>query len=260
MSTPFDEVISDIRVRGFHNHRLESHSDVVCRGLLRDLRNTCESLRRDFESAKIRQWVNVNAPGDRGREIDLFVGEPASDGKSPDLEKVRLVVENKSVVTAHRNRTNRFDDLKKILDTIHRERHEAIIVATVLVGLSMQVLNIPDHVKKFYTNRNEEFLRHVVPRLSTGDQRLWHEFPFAISKNRITDPQRTVRLFEQLPKRNPAYTHQAGYDYVLLVPVIIDNVNPPELPRPNSLNIDVDREYATMLDVICRAYTARWHW
>lgn len=32
-------------------------------------------------------------------------------------------------------------------------------------------------------------------------------------------------------------THVEGYDYVLLAPVFIDNVNPPRLPRPNELGI-----------------------
>ena len=43
------------------------------------------------------------------------------------------------------------------------------------------------------------------------------------------------------------------------VPVHIDNVNPPSLPRPNRLGIDVDAEYARMLEQMCAAYRARWH-
>jgi len=50
-----------------------------------------------------------------------------------------------------------------------------------------------------------------------------------------------------------------GYDYVLLVPVLIDNVNPPSLPRDNVLGIDVDAEYARLIEQMCSAYTARWH-
>ena len=50
-----------------------------------------------------------------------------------------------------------------------------------------------------------------------------------------------------------------AYDYVLLVPVYVDNVNPPRIARDNHLGIDVDGEYRAMLDQICRAYRARWH-
>lgn len=120
--------------------------------------------------------MNVNAPGDRGRRIDLFVGEPAADGSSPDLEKVRVVIENKSVITAHRNRTNRFDDLKKALESIHGVKKEAIIVATIMVGLADRVLNIPDQVKKRYKDQVRRFENRILPRLSSGDQSLWKEF------------------------------------------------------------------------------------
>jgi hypothetical protein len=46
---------------------------------------------------------------------------------------------------------------------------------------------------------------------------------------------------------------------VLLAPVSIDNVNAPGLPRPNPVGIDVDAEYARLLERMCSAYTARWH-
>ena len=39
----------------------------------------------------------------------------------------------------------------------------------------------------------------------------------------------------------------------------IDNVNPPTIPFPNPLGIDVAAEYDRMIEHICKAYTARWH-
>ena len=168
-------------------------------------------------------------------------------------------MENKSVITAHRNRTSRFGDLRKVLGAIHGARPEALLIATVLVGLADRVLNIPDQVHKFYRGREEEFERAVRPRLSSGDQTLWTQFDWAVSWNRPNDPQRTAELFRTLPTRKPGHTHIEGYDYVLLVPVSIDNVNPPRLPRPNPLGIDVDQEYQRLLTQMCAAYTARWH-
>ncbi|MGH7797490.1 MAG: hypothetical protein ACREQ2_21740 [Candidatus Binatia bacterium] len=144
--------------------------------------------------------MNVNAPGDRGRKIDLFVGEPGADGSSPDLEKVRVVIENKSVITAHRNRTNRFDDLKKALESVHGVKKEAIIVATILVGLADRVLNIPDQVKKRYKDQMRRFENRILPRLSSGDQSLWKEFNWAISMNRPDDPKTTLEYFKKLPQ------------------------------------------------------------
>jgi hypothetical protein len=258
VSTPFDEAIEEIARAGYHNHRLETHSDTVSNGLIEDLKKLCAPLRDDITEGYVQVWTNVSSPGDRLRKVDLFVGAAGPDGK-PDVRQVRIAVENKSVITAHRNRTNRFDDLQKVLGAIHSARPEALVVATVLVGLAQRVLNIPDRVHPFFRDRDEAFRENLLPRLSSGDQTLWQEFDWGISKNTVTDPQRTVDLFRKLPTRQAGHTHVEGYDYVLLVPVLIDNVNPPSLPRVNPLGIDVDSEYAQMLEQMCAAYTARWH-
>ena len=257
MSTPFDDVIDGIKARGFHNHRLEEHSGAVSRGILRDLRAMCEPFERDFTAGRIRDWPDSPSPAGRARKLDLVVAEPASETGGPDLARLRLCVENKSVVTAHRNRTNRYDDLSDLVGVLHRNKPDAILVATVLVGLAENVLNVPDRVKPFVSP--EEFKERVLPRLSTGDAGLWDDFPNAISRNRPGDPQRTVDKFRELPIRPPARTDLVAYDYVLLVPVFIDNVHAPRIVRDNALGIDIDEEYRTMVDRICKAYTARWH-
>lgn len=110
MSTPFDAAIAAIATARYHNHRLEGHSDIVSDGIVADLREQCATFRHDLESGTLRIWKNVASPGDRERRVDLFVGEPDAAGK-PDIAKVRIAVEHKSVITAHRNSTNRFDDL-----------------------------------------------------------------------------------------------------------------------------------------------------
>jgi hypothetical protein len=258
MSTPFDKAIAAIAAAGYHNHRLETHSDTVSDALFDDLVATCAPLRDDVANGVVRVWKNVSAPGDRLRKVDLFVGEPDSEGR-PDIHAVRIAVENKSVITAHRNRTNRFDDLKKVLSAVHAARPEALLIATVLVGMAERVLNVPDQVHKVHRSRQDEFTRLVRPRLSSGDATLWDEFGWAVSRNSATDSGRTVELLRTLPARRPGHTHVEGYDAVLLVPVFIDNVNPPHIPRPNSLGIDVDAEYDQLLKKMCSAYTARWH-
>lgn len=92
-----------------------------------------------------------------------------------------------------------------------------------------------------------------------GDRSLWDEFSDAVSKNRPNDPKQTLDKFRSLPRRPPAHTHVSGYDYLLLVPMFVDNVDRPRLERENQLGIDVDREYEELLEVVCKAYTARWH-
>lgn len=259
MSTPFDVVIAEVKGRGFHNHRLEEHSDVVGEGIFNDLLRRCESLDEDYRAGKVGKWLNVQAPGARQRKIDLLVAEPLPGGDKPNLKELRICVENKSVVTAHRNRDARFDDLNEALQVLHQVRPDAVIVATIMIGLADRVLNVPDRIKPMYRDRTQEFEHNVVPRLSSGDQSLWTEFAVAVSRNRRQDPLRTVEKFRQLLRRQPGHTHVVGYDYVLLVPVRIDNVNPPSLARDNPLGIDIDRDYQRMLDQICTAYHTRWH-
>jgi hypothetical protein len=260
MTTPFDLVVDEIKVRGFHNHRKEGHSDALSLGILKDLTDTCEPLRRDFETGIIRYWLNVPIPGKDERELDLLIGG-ARQGHpdSPDLEEVRICVENKSVITAHRNRTTRYTDLSEVLKAVHAAREEAVLVATVLIGTAQRVLNVPDRVKPAFRQNLRRFQTKILPRLSSGDGRLWKEFPLAVSNNRPNDPRITMEKFRGLPTRKPGHTHVLGYDFVLLVPAFIDNVNPPYLARENGLGINIDADYQAMIAHVCKAYTARWH-
>jgi hypothetical protein len=259
--TPFDAVIQQIKRRGFHNQRLEDHSDVVSDGVLKGLTQSCTPFATDLSEGIIKAWPNVRTPGARHRKIDLFIGEPDSSGDR-NLEGLRLCLENKSVVTAHRNHYARFDDLNETLQVLHRAKSEAVLVATVIVGVAERVLNVPDRVKPLYKKKPAKFEKGILPRLSSGDQRLWDEFDWAISTNRPDDPQYTIKKFRELPVRRPGRTHVVGYDFVLLVPAYIDNVNAPYIVPPGdpkSFGIDVDRDYAKMIETMCKAYTARWH-
>ena len=88
---------------------------------------------------------------------------------------------------------------------------------------------------------------------------MWDDFPFAISKNRPNDAEKTIERFRGLPTRTPNLTHQSGFDYLLLIPVHIDNVNPPRIDKDNRLELDIDEEYSNFLDAVQRGYIARWH-
>ncbi|MGQ0535148.1 MAG: hypothetical protein ACT4PT_03650 [Methanobacteriota archaeon] len=256
---PFDRVVEQIQTRGYHNHRLEDHSDLVSDLVLADLRRTCRALDKDLQGGVVRAWKNVNAPGGRRRLVDLLIArplDPSSPRSAPNMAEVRLAIENKSVITAHRNRDARFDDLRGMLETVYGEKAEAVIGATVLVGTALRVLNVPDRVKAMTKGR---FDAEVLPRLSRGDQRLWTEFSYAVSVNKPNDPAKTKAKFESLPTRLPAHTHVMGFDWILLVPVHVDNVGRPSLDRENKLGIDVDRSYGEFLQALCKAYTVRWH-
>jgi hypothetical protein len=259
MHTPFDEVIENIVAEHYHNHRKQIHSDIVSRGIFRDLMQKCPELKQDVDNKVVKSWLNVKSPTHRKRKMDLLIGEPDSSGK-PDLQKVRICIENKSVITAHRNRDARFDDLHEVLQGLHSIQSEIIMGGTVMVGIADRVLNIPDGVKSHFKSKKKVFETTIVPRLSTGDQTLWEEFPDDISYNKQPDDVlTTIKKFQELPKRQIGHTHVVGYDNLLFIPVFIDNVNPSYLARDNKLGINVDAEYQKMLERICVAYRTRWH-
>ena len=245
--------------RGYHNHRKPEHSDIVSRGTWADLLSSCEEIAKDYDKGKIQPWLNQPAPDLQGRKADLLVCEVGEATGVPDLSRVRICLENKSVITAHRNKGERFRDLENFRSEVQQRRREAIVLGTVLIGTAPRFLNVADQVKKQYRNRREEFEQTVLPRLSSGDQSLWEDFPFAISKNRPNDAEKTLEHFRGLPTRSPNLTHQEGFDYLLFVPVRVDNVNLPQVDRGNSLGLDVDKEYMNLLDTVRRGYVARWH-
>lgn len=255
--TPFDDVIENIKGEHYHNHRKQNHSDIVSEGIYRDLLIYCPELKYDIENQMVKKWLNVDSPTSRKRKMDLLIGQPNSKGK-PDLEKVRICIENKSVITAHRNKDARYDDLNEVLKDLHQIKSETITIATILVGIAPRVLNIPDGVKKRYKGSKKEFSEKIVPRLSSGDLTLWEEFAQDISDNQPKDPIKTIEKFNCLPTRHIGYTHQIGYDYILFVPVYVDNVNPPYLARKNELGLNIDSDYNKMLETICKAYNMRW--
>jgi len=121
MRTPFDDVIARVKEEGFHNHRRQLHSNLVCLGIFADLLEKCDPLRNDFADKGIASWLNAKTPGARGRKIDLLVGAAAPNGR-PDLHNLRVCVENKSVMTAHRNADARYDDLNDALQVLHRAK------------------------------------------------------------------------------------------------------------------------------------------
>lgn len=247
----FDEIFDSIVRTGYHNHRLEAHSDIISRRIIADLRATCSSFDADCRSGTIKVWHKTLGPDDR--TTDLLAGVPDPNGR-PDLRKVRLLVENKSVITAHRNRSARAQDIDRERLSAHRANPRTIVAATVLVGTCQRVLNVPDCVAKL--NR-EKFADEIRPRLSIGDESLWTEFRACVSQNKPTDPSKTVARFGRLPVRAAADTHLAALDFLLIAPVAIDNINPPKLD--SSMGIDAEADYKRMIQHMCRLYNLRWH-
>ena len=247
----FDEILDAIRANGYHNHRHETHSDIISRRIVADLRRTCDAFAADLANGAIRTWEKTKGPDDR--TTDLIAGPARADGL-PDLSEVRLLVENKSVVTAHRNRNARWQDIDRERRSAHGANPRTIVIATLIVGVCQRVLNVPDCVSKMH---KRTFEAEVRPRLSSGDQALWDDFEMCVGTNKADDPAKTIAMFRQLPVRRGADTHLAALDFLLISPFRIDNVNPPALD--NTMGIDAKDEYRRMIQHICRLYNLRWH-
>lgn len=253
MRTPFDAILDNIKGKGFHNHRNASHSDLMTEKIFLDLRNSCEKLAGDLGSGVVCEWRAETGPDKRN--TDLIIGVAKNDGK-PDLTQVRILVEHKSIVTAHRNRDARFQDIERVILATHAKNPLAIVVATLMVGVCEKVLNVPDGVKSTAKARGLDFDAEVLPRLRSNDQTLWQDFPNNVSSNKNDDPEKTVEKFRRLPVRGIADTYYPGLDFLLIIPAEIDNVNPPRLSRIG--NIDPVADYNVMIRHICEAYKVRW--
>ncbi len=93
-----------------------------------------------------------------------------------------------------------------------------MLVATVMIGVAPRVLNIADNVTKKYKKQRARFNSEIVSKLSSGDQKLWEEFDYAISENKRADARTAIEKFRSLPTRPLGQTHVLGYDSVLIVP------------------------------------------
>ncbi len=182
---------------------------------------------------------------------------PARRNRRPDLTHLRLCVENKSVVTAHRNRTNRYDDLSDVSGVLHRNKPDAILVATVIVGIAENVLNVPDRVKPFVSP--ERFHRTSPAEAFHGRRYFCGLSSHGCQPQPSADPKRTGEKFRELPTASAWKNRSCCLRLRPSGTGPIDNVHPPRVERDNGLGIDVDAEFRIMLDRICKAYTARWH-
>ena len=254
MPTPFDPILSIIIAAGYHNHRKAEHSDVLTQQILRDLSSQCAAFGEDLRAGRFRVWQNVEGPD--GRNTDLLVGSANPNG-TPDLRNVRIIVEHKSVVTAHRNRNARCQDIEREMRASHAHNPRTIVIATLIIGTCERFLNVPDCVKKDPRYEAGQFEAQILPRLSTGDQSLWQDFRNCISPNTQDDPGKTMDYFRRLPVRAMADTHEVGLDFMLFIPMEIDNENPPSLTTLNG--VDACVSYREMIAHICRVYQIRWH-
>jgi len=189
----------------------------------------------------------------------------------PDPDKIRIISEHKSVITAHRNRSARHDDLNNLYQDTSNTSELVIVTATVMVGIAERYLNVSDQIKRRYqknvTTRSgktkkvldaERFNDEVLSRLRAHDQNLWKDFSDDVSYNTTRDINATFELFRTLPVRPLNARNKPGYDAFLIVPVHYDNVNPARVARDNPFGIDIERDYQAFIQRIINIYEMLW--
>jgi len=249
----------------------------------------CPALRADLEAGRVGFWKNKKIKWGRGRDTDLIIAEPLHpeskepqpvsgydwhgvatirDSK-PDPNRVRIVVEHKSVITAHRNRDARYDDLNNLVQDVVRDVGPGVVIgATIMVGVAENYLNIPDKVLPRFIKRSangkrrtldeKRFTLEVLSRVKDHDVTLLKDYEYAVSFNKRGDVKATFDKFNRLPRRPQYDRTRLGYDTLLLCPVFYDNVHAARVDRSNAFGIDVDKEYEEFLKRICRDYEALW--
>jgi hypothetical protein len=276
LETPFDRHAARVNQIGYHNHRVNTHSDIISDGIVQDLRTTCATLKDDLDALRVGYWRNKKNPWGRKRNTDLVVAEPLTDavpqGKAPLAEeawrgaaafkkvelapeKIRIVVEHKSIMTAHRNLSARHDDLNNLAQEAAGSPN-VIVGATVMVGTAPRMLNVPDGIKKLYKSKPGRFERDVVSRMKKHNPLLWEKFKDFVSPNQ---PEHIAHSFHVLmstvvKRRSPGNRNAVGYDAFLVVPVFYDNVNVARVVRDNPYGIDVDQEYRKFIERISDDY------
>jgi hypothetical protein len=269
MYTPFDAHAARATENGYHNHRDNSHSDIISDGIVEDLKNKSALIKAHLEAGVIGYWKNQPNPWGRERDTDLVLAEPLhSEAKKskPDMKKIRLVVEHKSVLTAHRNRDARYDDLNNLCSGAGLTPN-IIVAATVMIGIAERYLNVADQIKNRYmvyketpsgrqkkVLNTEAFNNEIMKRIFARDETLFVTHEYAVSLNTRSDIESTFAKFRQLPVRDIDNRKKAALDALLLVPVFYDNVHASKIVRNNPFNIDVDKEYDAFILKLARIY------
>lgn len=244
--------IEHLREEHYHP-RSDAHSNAVCRGVMRDLLDTCPSMSEQAREGRIVASLNHTVTrGYQRWNIDLAVGPPPGSpnppGKGPSIRwqvptVVQLAVEVKGVMTEHgKARRNRLRDLHAFHSHAHEYDRSVVAGGVVVVNVS----------PVFWSPlRGEEDITA-------------HE-----SIDRIG--RETVEMFRNLPLRDDP-TNGSGLEGVAVLVVSHDNLGkhpnlpssapepaetvlvtgPPAPPQGDPLH------YATFVHRLCRAFERRW--
>jgi hypothetical protein len=259
--TAFSDLIDFIRNERIHHPRTGVHSDILSKGLLNDLCRVSDVFLNHAEEGEICYKLNMKIEdASRHHVVDLVIGRPRNKGQLQakseqlagdgplcqcvgELVETRIIIENKSLVTAHRNVFNRTRILTDISDFVRNSKHkDAILIGTFLVGTAERFLNYETFVRaRDVLNRlckkSSYDFDSLEKNIGTGSREL-RDFVTnpnlperMVSVNRTDDPKRTLQsIVGDIPVKTDTKT---GYDALIIQFCHIDNVDPPRLDFPD---------------------------
>lgn len=213
------------------NPRSQQNSDALSRFVTDDLRASCRGFADDLESGRLRQELNAAVRTRLAeRDIDLVFLDPSAQTM---LNRVRLAVENKTIMTAHgKARKNRYGDLIAYSNHLHNHSPKAIAGATVVVNVNPRYQN-PD------------------PFATTIERR------YPNMGKIVTD---TIRIFTAVPLRSDDTEPNDQPEAIAVIVIDYDGKNPahlvttPPAPQPGEPN-----HYATFIHRLGELYTQRFY-
>lgn len=271
----FSRLVSYLNIEKQYKSRSGKPSNQLCRELLKDFYFSSTKFRKDVRNGIISFTLNADlVAGTRDHNIDLVVGTaeiPNSlkkDVTSYEIEKgayltqipkkkeiklsdiyqkISVIVENKSVITAHgKNAKNRARDLSEFADFAFEGYRNAIVLGTCIIGTSPIFIN-PDRVKwareaidtyclHIIQNENPNWtnpLNKIHEELGTGSK-IVHTFfndkeirKNLGSENADDDSSNTLKkMVENVPIK-PKKT--SGLDALILEFFNISNIDPVKL-------------------------------
>jgi len=127
------------------NPRAQQNSNALSDFVVADLVTSCPAIRKAIHSQGLAPKKNADInTASAVRTVDLILFEEA---KLP-LISVRISVENKTIMTAHRKaRKNRYGDIIAYSNHMHNHRHECVAGAILVVNVSPKYEN-PDAFAK----------------------------------------------------------------------------------------------------------------
>lgn len=243
------------------------------------------TFKADVDTGRVCYKVNYRLDlGGRQHVLDLVLGTREDTSQQniavpkqgferiqeSEIKNIRLIMENKSLVTAHRNVYNRTRILADLAEAVRDSPpKDTLLVGTFIVGTADKFLNYETFVRardvlSHLCSESKFNLEELEELIGTGHEKI-REFvddpvlpEKMISRNKPDEPQKTLDIIVQdVPIKQLS---GSGYDGFAIQFCHLNNIDPPRLEDPlffKDKNYDAVR-YENVLNTIAAQYDAKY--